>query len=80
MNLTIGVRSRRRVVPRVKFGFSWSEFDGEFEYRFGSVGSGRNIELRGLTRGINRGLLLEIAGSYVYFDGRFGIYVKFWVT
>ena len=46
MNLTIEVRSHRRVVPGCKFGFSGSEFDGEFEYRFGSVGSGRNIELR----------------------------------
>ena len=50
MNLTIGVSSRRRVVPRVQVYVSVSEFDGEFEYRFGSVRSGRNIELMGLTR------------------------------
>ena len=54
MNLTIGVRSRRRVV--YKFGFSGSKFDGEFEYRFGSVRSDRNIELMGLTRGFDREL------------------------
>ena len=56
MNLTIGVRSRRRVVPGYMFGFSGSELDGGFEYRFGSVGAGRNIELRGLTRGFNQEL------------------------
>ena len=56
MNLTIGVRSRRRIVPRVPVGVSGSEFDGEFEYRFGSVRSGRNIEFMGLTRGSNREL------------------------
>ena len=56
MNLTIGVRSRRRVVPGYKFGFSGSESYGEFEYLFGSVGSGRNIELMDLTRGFNREL------------------------
>ena len=46
MNLTSGVRSRHSVVSVYKFGFSGSEFDGEFEHRFGLVGSGRNFELR----------------------------------
>ena len=50
MNLTIGVRSRRRVVPWVQVWVFW------VEYRFGSVGSGLNIELGGLTRGFNREL------------------------
>ena len=49
--------------PGYNFGFSGSGFDGKFEYRVGSVGSGRNIELRGLTRGSNRELYLEIAGT-----------------
>ena len=45
LNITIGPRSRPTVAEGPKFGLLGSEFYGGFEFRFGSVGPGRSLEL-----------------------------------
>ena len=62
-----------------KFGFLGSEFCGESEFRFGSVGPGRSLELVDRSVLTKMTVQLVIPVSYVKSDFIFGIYAKSWV-
>ena len=79
MNLTIGVRSRRRLVPRVQVWVFWViiRWRARILVRVGRVGSEYRVER--LDSRFQSEAVTRDCGKLPLFDGRFGIYVKLWV-